>query len=87
MAYDDFPERVKDEQDFIDLLVSMIRRLPPGLQHRVAEFTRELIRTDTPRKTRYLSLDWAGGLRDLREKYTSTDLERMASEWRTEDFS
>lgn len=36
-------------------------------------------------KRKFLRLDWAGGLADLKEQYTSVELQKQALEWWTND--
>ncbi|MCX7854437.1 MAG: DUF2281 domain-containing protein [Anaerolineae bacterium] len=62
-------------------LVEMIEALPPELQREVQEFVRSLARR-TPRSARRLRQDWAGALREYRDRYTAMELQRKAIEWR-----
>ena len=32
-----------------------------------------------------MKLEWAGGLKELRDQYTSVELQKKANEWREED--
>ncbi|NWF95657.1 MAG: hypothetical protein HXY34_05910 [Candidatus Thorarchaeota archaeon] len=74
---------VEDESDPEEILIRRIRQMSPDMQRRAVEILESLMdREGTPAK-RHLSLTWAGGLRNLREKYTSLELERLASQWRS----
>ncbi len=57
-------------------LVEMIEALPPELQQEVQEFVEILYHRYTRREDS-LRLDWRGALRDLREQYTSVDLQHQ----------
>ncbi|MCX7855994.1 MAG: DUF2281 domain-containing protein [Anaerolineae bacterium] len=59
----------------------MIEALPPELQLEVQEFVRSLARR-TPRPARRLRQDWAGALREYRDRYTALELQQKATEWR-----
>ncbi len=62
-------------------LVEMIEALPPELQSAVQEFVRGLARRP-PGPARRLRQDWAGALREYRDRYTALELQRKAMEWR-----
>jgi hypothetical protein len=56
--------------------------LPEDLQKEVADFVQFLSEKQRrPRRTR-LRLNWIGALRDIRDKYTSVELQHKASDWR-----
>lgn len=54
-----------------------IKELPPELQQEVEDFVEFLIekRVHRPRPKAQLKLDWRGALRDLRDQYTSVELQ------------
>jgi hypothetical protein len=59
----------------------LIRRLPPELKQEVddfVEFLRE--RRSTPKRNKP-RLDWAGGLSQYRDKFTSVELQHKAMDW------
>jgi hypothetical protein len=62
-------------------LEQLIKELPPEL-HQEAEHFLELLlaRSRRPAKTS-LKLNWRGALQDLRDKYTSVELQHKALEW------
>ncbi|MGB9774971.1 MAG: DUF2281 domain-containing protein [Anaerolineae bacterium] len=62
-------------------LVEMIEALPPELQQEVREFVHSLVKR-TPRPVRRLRQDWAGALREYRDRYTALELQKQATEWR-----
>ena len=65
-------------------LLEQIRRMPPERQREVADFVMFLVRksADEVPRGRRLRQSWAGGLREFRDRFTSLQLQKMASEWR-----
>jgi len=59
-----------------------IRELPPELQREVADFVQFLIDRRLRKAGKKLSQDWAGALKDYRNRYTSLELQKKALEWR-----
>lgn len=62
-------------------LVEMIETLPPELQQEVWDFVKFLVETRARPGRKYLQLNWAGGLREFREQFTSLELQKKAIEW------
>ncbi|MBI4494347.1 MAG: DUF2281 domain-containing protein [Chloroflexi bacterium] len=65
-------------------LEELIRELPPEMREQVRDFVQFLLekRAKKPRgKPRF---DWAGALKDLRDQYTSVELQHRIVEWRAE---
>jgi hypothetical protein len=62
-------------------LSEMVDDLSPDLQSEVRQFV-EFLRWRRRQPRRRLKQDWAGALRDLRDQYTSLDLQRLSVEWR-----
>jgi len=60
----------------------IIRKLPPELQREVKDFVNFLIEKRARKQGVKLRQDWAGALKDYREKYTSLELQKKALEWR-----
>jgi len=58
-----------------------VQRLPPELQQEALDFIDFLVECQTSKKRKRLKLDWAGGLKEYKGRYTSLDLQKMASEW------
>lgn len=52
-----------------------IQRLPPELQQEVLDFIDFLVQRQAPKKGKRLKLDWAGGLKEYKDKYTSLELQ------------
>lgn len=52
-----------------------IRKLPPEAQQEVRDFVDFLAKKHRPRKRAKLKLDWIGALSDMRDEYTSVELQ------------
>ena len=52
-----------------------IKELPPELQQEVEDFVEFLIEKRARKPKAQLKLDWRGALRDLRDQYTSVELQ------------
>ena len=63
-------------------LKELIEQLPPDLQAEVEDFVEFLLIKKKGKKKTYLKQDWAGGLSDLKEKYSSLGLEKESVKWR-----
>lgn len=59
----------------------MIKELPPELQQEVEDFVQFLIEKRARKPKGQLKLDWRGALRDLRDQYTSVDLQHKILAW------
>ncbi len=57
------------------------RRLPSELQREVMDFIDFLLRKVKKKPAKKLRLDWAGGLKEYRDKFTSLELQKKALEW------
>jgi hypothetical protein len=63
-------------------LEEVIKELPPDLQAEVADFARFLMEKRARRPKGRMKLDWRGALEDMREQYTSVELQHKIQEWR-----
>ena len=63
-------------------LEEIIKSLPPELHQEVENFVACLIKQGRKKSKAKLKLDWSGALRDLRDKYTSVELQHKVLEWR-----
>ena len=52
-----------------------IKGLPPELQQEVQDFVDFLLKTKVHRKQKKLTLSWAGALSDMKNEYTSVELQ------------
>jgi hypothetical protein len=60
----------------------LIKELPPELRDEVEDFIEFLIERRLKKTHGKPTFGWAGALRDLKEKYTSVELQHRISEWR-----
>lgn len=60
----------------------LLQQLPPDLLQEAQDFIEYLLNKRTQRAGKPPSQNWAGALKDFREKYTSLDLQKHALEWR-----
>ena len=63
-------------------LEELIKDLPPDLQQEVADFARFLIEKRARKLKGKMKLDWRGALEDMKEQYTSVELQHKIQEWR-----
>ncbi len=59
----------------------MIKELPPDLRKEVMDFIEFLLSKKKKKKRKKLRMDWAGGLKEFRDKFTSLELQKKALEW------
>lgn len=62
-------------------LEQLVKELPPELHRAAEDFLESLLAKRSPKRKEALKLDWRGGLRDLRDRYTSVELQHKAQEW------
>ena len=63
-------------------LEEIVKELPPEIEAEVRDFIEFLLMKRERKAGRPLRQDWAGALRELREQYTSEELQHKALEWR-----
>jgi len=66
----------------MDTLENRIKALPPELQREVEDFVDFLLEKRSRKRHGKPSFAWAGALKDLRDQYTSVELQHRISEWR-----
>lgn len=59
-----------------------IKQLPQVLQQEVEDFVDFLLEKKVRKKTKKPKLNWIGGLKEFKDKYTALDLQKKAAEWR-----
>jgi hypothetical protein len=59
-----------------------IKQLPPELHQEVEDYIDFLLQRGKKKTGKKLKLDWIGGLKEYRDKYTSLELQKKALEWR-----
>ena len=65
-----------------NVIEERIKELPIELQQEVEDFVEFLVEKRLKRPRRKPNFGWAGALKDLRERYTSVELQHKISEWR-----
>lgn len=60
----------------------MVKQLPPDLLQEVEDFIEFLLDKRYRKPATKLRQDWAGELKEFRNKYTSLELQKKALEWR-----
>ncbi|GJQ23459.1 MAG: XRE family transcriptional regulator [Candidatus Brocadia sapporoensis] len=63
-------------------LDEMISKLPPEYQQEVEDFVEFIFQKHVKKPRKILKLTWAGVLEDIKDKYTSVELQHKISEWR-----
>jgi hypothetical protein len=63
-------------------LEELIKELPVELQQEVQDFASFLFETKVRSKRSKLRMNWAGGLSEFREQFTSLELQKKALDWR-----
>jgi len=66
-------------------LAKKIQALPPELRQEVEDFVDALRREREPRQRQPMNLNWRGALSDLKDEYTSVELQHKLIEWRAEN--
>ena len=61
-----------------------VRKLPENLKKEVLDYIEFLLEKHQGKKIKKkrFGYDWEGGLSDLRDEFTSVELQHKASEWR-----
>ncbi|MCP4662685.1 MAG: DUF2281 domain-containing protein [bacterium] len=65
-------------------LAELVQELPPYMQAEVADFAEFLWVKNKQKTDRRLRQDWAGALREFRDRYTAPELQRKTLEWRSD---
>lgn len=65
----------------MEALKDLVEQLPPDLQQEARDFVEFLLQRRVKKQKGELKLDWRGALRDLRDKYTSVDLQHKVLQW------
>lgn len=58
-----------------------IKQLPPELHREVEDYVDFLLQKAKKKTGKKVKLDWAGGLKEYKDKYTSLELQRKILEW------
>ena len=68
-------------------LKELVEQLPPDLQEEAKDFVEFLLQKRGTKEAGELKLRWRGALRELRDQYTSVELQHKAVEWWVTDVS
>jgi hypothetical protein len=68
-----------------ETLKEFVEELPPDLQQEVKDFIEFLLEKRAKKTRGKPKFDWAGTLEDLRNQYTSVELQHTISKWRIGD--
>jgi hypothetical protein len=60
----------------------IIKELPPELRQEVEDFVKFLLEKRVRKAKGKFKFEWAGALKDLRDQYTSVELQHKILEWR-----
>jgi hypothetical protein len=63
-------------------LEELVKELPAEFQQEVRDFVEFLLAKRGKKPRGSPRFDWAGALQDLRDQYTSVELQHKISEWR-----
>ena len=73
---------MRREKGAIKELVELIEELPLELQEEVRDFAQFLLERRAKKPKGKPKFEWAGALKELRDRYTSVDLQHEISKWR-----
>jgi hypothetical protein len=59
----------------------LVRELPADLQQEVRDFIEFLMEKRSRKLQQPFKLDWRGALRDLRDEFSSVDLQHKSLDW------
>jgi hypothetical protein len=61
----------------------LFKQMPPAIKTEVLDFAEFLMKKqNAPTQSRKLNKNWAGALSELKDKYSSLDLQKKSLEWR-----
>jgi len=63
-------------------LKELVEQLPSDVQQEVRDFVEFLLEKRGKKPKGKPKFDWAGALKDLRDQYTSVQLQHQIAEWR-----
>ena len=65
----------------METLEQKIKHLPPDIYQEATDFINFLLRKRSKTRKK-LRLNWAGAIKEYRDKFTSVELQKKALEWR-----
>ena len=72
----------KEDNEVMQTLKELVEQLPPDLQQEAKDFVGFLLEKRRKKGRGKPRFDWAGALKNLRDQYTSVELQHKISEWR-----
>ncbi len=73
---------VKEQREsYTTTLPELIQSLPLEMQQEVQDYIEFLLEEYSHKPAEQFRLDWRGALRDLRDQYTSVELQHKIAEW------
>ena len=67
-----------------DNIVEKFDQLPPDLQKKAIKYIDSLLAQKELRRKKKPKLDWVGGLKEYRDRYTALELQKEALNWMVE---
>ncbi|WP_141266876.1 DUF2281 domain-containing protein [Thermodesulfovibrio sp. Kuro-1] len=64
----------------MDTLIDMIKKLPPEYEQEVRDFIEFLLEKKRIKQKKELTLSWRGALQNIKDKYTSVQLQHKILE-------
>lgn len=68
----------------VQMIQEKVQQLSPQNQAEVIDFVDFLLSKERTKPRKKMKLDWAGGMKDLREQFTSLELQQQAIRLREE---
>lgn len=62
-------------------IAEMVQELPPDLQQEVEDYVQFLLEKKARKHKGRMKLDWRGALRDMKDEYTSVELQHKALDY------
>jgi hypothetical protein len=72
-------------QEHVKPLEELVKELPPDCKEEVRDFVEFLLEKRARRTRSKPKFGWAGALKDLRDQYTSVELQHKIADWRSEE--
>lgn len=69
----------------LQIVQEKLQQLSAQQQAEVIDFIEFLLSKKPPKPKTKMKLDWAGCLKDLRDQYTSVELQKEVNRWREAD--
>lgn len=70
-------------KEYVESINEMVNQLTSGRQAEVRDFVEFLLAKQRSSPRRRPQFDWAGALKDMRDDYTSVELQHEITRWRS----